>query len=257
MKIKNSAFILSAITLAFLSWPVCGQVVTFTSANGELSGLASATPGSQASVTYVPGSPGYWTLSVLDNIGGGGISEFNDTAMILVNNGYDGASLGTLGSLLAQGAAGNVSFNLLSMTPGNQSAYWDVLLADPNNLANTILIANACSDNQTGANPFNLGESVDASVGVLNGSTFKSLWAPWTTVETQTPVAGDPALANWVVDQLSISVGGWNSGDTQVAEISSVTVPGFTSVPDATSTMTLLGICLGGLGVLRFRYCRP
>jgi hypothetical protein len=260
MKIKSPAFVICAIALAF-SWPAGAQVVTFTSANGELSGLSPATPGPLTSAAYVPGSPGYWRLSSPDNVGGGNMSQFNDTAMILVNNGYDGASLGTLGSLLAQGAAGNVSFNLLSMTPGNQYAYWDVLLADPNDPLNTILIANAYSDNQVGANPFNQGapgsSSVDASVGVLDGTTYTKLWEPWTTVENLTPVAGDPALANWVVNQLSISVGGWNSGDIQVAEISSVTVPGSDPVPDATATLPLLGICLGGLAALRRRPHRP
>lgn len=260
MKTNRPAIITSVIAMISLTWAARAQTVTFTGANGELSGLTAATPGAGATAAYVPSAPGYWQISSPDNVGGGGLAEFNDSAMILINNGYGGASLGTLSSLLAQGAAGNVSFNLLSMTPGTQYAYWDVLLSDPNDPLNKILIANAYSDNQLGANPFNLGaagsSSVDASVSVLDGTAFSDLFKPWTSVETNTPVAGDPALANWNVNQLSISVGGWNSGQTQIAEISSVTVPGADPVPDASATLPLLGICVGGLAVLRRRIQR-
>jgi hypothetical protein len=260
MNTKITTIVSIAIAVAVLSPRIGAQTVTFTSANNELQGLSTATPGSGATATFVSGSPGYWQISSPDNVGGGGLATFNDTAMIIVNNGYDGATLGTLSYLLAQGAAGNVSFNLSSMIPGNQFAYWDVLLTDPNDPHNQILIANAYSDNTTGANPFNQGapgnSSVDASVDVLNGTTFSTLWAPWTSVETMIPVAGDPTLANWNVSQLGIAVGGWDTSRTQIADITSVTVPGDPTDPpalDTAWTLPLLGACVGGLAVLRRR----
>ncbi len=259
MNIKITTIVTIAIAVAVLSPRVGAQTVTFTSANGELQGLSSATPGSGATAAYVSGSPGYWQITSPDTVAGGGLGTFNDTSMILVNNGYDGAMLGTLSWLLAQGAAGNVSFNLLSMTPGtpNHYAYWDVLLTDPNNPLNTMLVVNAYGDNQLGANPFNQGEegksSVDASVEVFNGTAYSTLWEPWSTVTNQIPVAGDGLLGTWNVSQLSISVGGWQTGDSQTADISSVTVPDDPAAPDAGWTLPMLGACLGGLAVVRRR----
>jgi hypothetical protein len=246
-----------ATALASLSWLAGAQTVTFTSANNELSGLTPATPGPGASAVYVSGSPGYWSISSPDNVTSSGLNIFNDTAMILVNNGYDGATLGTLSSLLAQGAAGNVSFNLLSMTPGtpNHYAYWDVTLVDPKNPLNTILIANAYGDNNLNVNYFNQGSSVDASVEVLDGTTYTGLWEPWTIVTNQNLV-GDGLLGTWDVSQLSISVGGWQTGVLQTGEISSVTVPGFVPVPDGAWTLPLLAFCFGSVAVLRRRFHR-
>jgi hypothetical protein len=255
MNTKITTIVSIAITVAVLSPRIGAQTVTFTSANDELQGLTPATPGPGATAAFVSGSPGYWQITSPDNVTGGGLGTFNDTAMILVNNGYDGATLGNLSWLLGQGAAGNVSFNLLSMTPGtpNHYAYWDVLLTDPHNPANTMLVVNAYGDNQLGANPFNVGQSTNASVEVFDGTNYSTIWNTWSTVTNQTPVAGDGSLGTWNVSQLSISVGGWQTGASQTADISSVTVPGDARVPDAAWTLPLLGACLGGLAVLRRR----
>src|SRR5580698_5666829 len=106
MKTTNTALIICAIGL--VSYSASAQV-TFNSTDGELSGL-TPTVGSGPGLalpTYNSPNANAWTIVSPDNVGGGSLSEFNDTTSIVVPNGYQGASLGTLSSLLAQGAAGN------------------------------------------------------------------------------------------------------------------------------------------------------
>ena len=267
---ETALSIIGGIVLASLSWSASAQV-TFNGSNGELSGLTPTvgSTGGNSLPTYNTPNANAWTLVSGDNVGGGGLAQFQDEASILIPNGYGGASLGTLSSLLTQGAAGNVYFDLKSMTPANgstsspqdQYAYWDVKLTDPDNPSAYVLIANAYSDNTLGKNPFNQGaagnSSVDVSAYVLNGASYVGeAGATWATVAAQTPVGGDPTLANWNVADLSISVGGWDTGYTQTGVIDSVTVPGTAGVPDGASTLSLLGLGFGAMAGLRRRLHR-
>lgn len=248
MKSNNTALILAAMGLASLSGSA-GAQITFNGTDGMLAGLTGVN--NAGSATY---SAGAWTISSPDNVGGGGVAQVNDTATVLIPNGYQGANFGTLSTLLAQGAAGNVSFDLASMTPGvnlNYYAYWDVILTDPNNSSIKINFINAFSDNKLGANPFNQGSSANTSGYVLSG-TYVSLFESWSIAGALTPVGGDPSLANWYVSDLGISVGGWDSGVTETGVIDSITVPGGASgVPDGGATLGLLGMALLGISAIQ------
>lgn len=254
MNIKNTAFFLTVIFLGSLS-PVAAVTIGGTDLQ-PAPDFIYATPGPGATAGYVAGSPDLAVISSPDNVGGSGLAQYNDTGLILINNGYLGASFGTLNNILAQGAAGNVSFDLYSMTgAGGNSAYWDLLLTDPNNVSNTVEV-NAFSDNiLSGTNPFNQGESVDASTSVSQpGSVYGGLFAFGSTWATVAGVVVDGTdLGDWNVAQLSIGVGGWDSGATGTAKIDSITLPGGNTVPDVASSALLLGIGLGSLLIFGYR----
>jgi hypothetical protein len=250
---KSVVFLISLVVFAIGSSSASAE--TFT--DSQLSGLNYSAPGPGASAGYIPGVPGYANLFSPDDQSGGGLATITDIGTLNIPNGYLGASsFGNLNNILAQGAAGNVSFDLSSMTsggatPANQYAYWDVVLTDPSNPAFTITI-NSFSDNQLGKNGFNVGESVDASTTLTSTDVANSLvpfGTSWATVaglsEDGTP------LGDWSVADLSISVGGWDSGENQDGHIDAITVPGGDPVPDAASTLTLLGVCFGTLAGLR------
>ena len=176
-------------------------------------------------------------------------NTFDDTALVLVPNGYDGVSLGTLDSLLSQGAAGNVTFNLLTGTdPGNNLAYWDVLLQNPGNPAQTIDV-NAFGDNQLNSNPFNLAgqQSVNAScdgnaTGGVSTGCFFTTWSPSVT----------NFFGTWNVLDVSIGIGGQGDG-AQTATINSITLPGTPSSVPEPVTISLFGAGLVGAVVMRRR----
>lgn len=214
----------------------------------------SSSTGPSATATYIATSPttGYAEITSPDNVSGG-IPQIEDTGLVVVNNGYHGVSLGTLGYLVAQGAAGHVSFNLLSeggengLSTNGQYAYWDVLLTDPNDITNKILI-NAYSNNQLGANPFNQGvagnSSVDASTSLPggNGSLFP-FGSTWSTVGMV--VVDLNELSAWNVASVSIGVGGWGTGIEGIADIGSVTLPG-NAVPEP----SMWALMFGGMATL-------
>jgi hypothetical protein len=265
MNTKSTTCIASVIAAIFLSWPASAQTVTLTGSQlAPSSGVAYQVPGAGASAGYVSTGGGYANLTSPDNVSGGA-AQFNDTAMVVVNNGFDGISLGTLNNLLAQGAAGHVSFYLSSMTQADsEQAYWNVLLVDPNNSANTLLV-NAFSDRTSGgagilgANPFNQGvagnSSVDASISLSSGGVLGGLFTFGSTWSTVAAVSDDGnTLGKWNVASVSIDVGGWDSSLSENAQISSITLPD--GVPDANSTLPLLGICFGALAGLRRRLHR-
>jgi hypothetical protein len=202
------------------------------------------------------GGAGGAVLTSSDNVGGGSLNQFDDSAILTITNGYMGVSLGnTLSDLVSAGAAGNVSFNLYSATAvGGQYAYWNVEIS---NGANTAII-NAFGDNNLGANPFNQGaagsSSVDASGGYQNGTTALpfSFGSTWTTVDGT--VVDGLALGSWTIDAVTISVGGWNTGGTQTDVISSVSTPGSATPIPAALPLFAGGLSLfGGAGLWRKR----
>ena len=222
------------------------QAATLT--GSQLSGLTTQNngPGTSSSI-----SGGIITLTSPDNVGGGGMSQFDDTATVTIPSGYLGTtSLGTLSNLVSLGAAGSVSFDLATGGSNGQYAYWNVELT---NGANTAII-NAFGDNVLGANPFNQGaagnSSVDASVGYCDGVNcgfgFGSTWA---TVDGT--VVDGLALGSWTVASLTISVGGWDTGNATTDTIDSITLPG--AVTPLPATLPLFAGGLGMLGLLRRR----
>ena len=234
--------IIIAVGAASVVFAGAASIAHATTLTGsQLSGLTTQNtgPGTSSSI-----SGGIITLSSPDNVGGGGQSQFNDTATVTIPSGYLGTtSLGTLSNLVSLGAAGGVSFDLASGGSNGQYAYWNVELTNGANSA----IINAFGDNKLGANPFNQGvagnSSVDASVGYCNGVNcglgFGSTWA---TVDGT--VVDGLALGSWTVNALTISVGGWDTGNATTDTIDSITLPSATPIPAA------LPLFAGGLGLL-------
>jgi hypothetical protein len=210
--------------------------------------------------TSATDSGGTITLTSPDNVGGGGLSQFDDTAVATFSSGIDGTnSLGTLSNVVSEGAAGDISFDLATSSNGGngQFAYWNVELVNPNDTAETAII-NAFGDNKTGANPFNQGtagnSSVDASggydqAGTALGFGFGSTWA---TVDAYSYDGTD--LGSWDVAALTISVGGWDTGKTTTDTIDSLTLPG-TATPLPSALPLFVG-GLGGIGLLGWRSSR-
>ena len=240
---RRVIYALGAATVAVTAGFSVAQAATLT--GSELSGLTTQNtgPGTSSSI-----SGGIITLSSPDNVGGGGMSQFNDTATVTIPSGYLGTtSLGTLSTLVSMGAAGGVSFNLLTGGSNGQFAYWNVELT---NGANTAII-NAFGDNTLGPNPFNQGtlgnSSTNASVGYCDGVNcgfgFGSSWA---TVDGT--VADGLALGSWTVTSLTISVGGWDTGNATTDTINSITLPGVAVTP----LPAALPLFAGGLGMLGF-----
>jgi len=233
---------IAAMSVGALMVPAANATITYTGA--ALGDLIPYDPGPGATSVFNGTS---WILTSPDNVSGSG--QFNDTAEILVTNGYLGASLGTLNSLLAAGAAGQVSFNLsqVDVATSNQSqtyAYWDVFLSNPSNPTQTIEW-NAYGDNFLGANPFNQGVPGNSSVDASCSSAGTCVFGPWSPSVTST-------YGTWNVMSVSIGVGGWNLGPAS-QEIDSVTVPGISTAVPEPASLVLLAAGLAGLGLIRRR----
>ncbi len=254
---RKEILALGAASLAIVGSVSIAQATTLSGA--QLSGLATTNCSSGCTSSN---SGGVITLTSPDNIGGGGMAQFDDTALVTIPSGYLGTtSLGTLNNLL--GTSG-ISFNLATSSNGgnNQYAYWNVELVNPNN-GQTVTI-NAYGINALGANPFNSGSSTHASTGYATntvggglssgtnlGLSFGALW----TTDAGVSVDG-LALGSWNVASLTISVGGWDSSDTTTDTINSVTLPGTAVATPLPAALPLFaaGLSLfGGAGFWRKR----
>jgi hypothetical protein len=186
---------------------------------------------------------------------------FTDTASVVINNGATvsgtAMSFGTLNNVLAQGDAGNVSFNLSKVITDSTDTgpiplpYWQVLLKDPNS-ANTILIHGSGA---TGLG-VNALTSTGAVLGTLtSGGVFDTSTMTWSQLANL--VSDGTAIGTWNVVSLGIGEEGQTTvGANQVAaQINSLTV-GTTSavaaVPEA-STWAMLVLGFAGLGLLSYR----
>jgi hypothetical protein len=249
---------IAAATLIGVSLPAMADVVTITDFQGTVTpqggngaveslGTTAVTLAGPVSFNLTPNTPQ---------------GLFTDTASVVINNGatVNGTvmSFGTLSNLLAQGDAGNLSFNVSRVisdstdTAPNPLPYWQVVLKDPNNSANTIMIH--------GSGATGLGANALLSSGTVlgtltSGGVFNTSTTTWSQLASL--VSDGTALGNWNI----VSVGIGEEGQTTVganqvaAQIDSLTV-GTTSavaaVPEA-STWAMLVLGFAGLGLLSYR----
>jgi hypothetical protein len=215
---KHLALFTTALVLGCFS----ASATTITYIGADLSGLSYyGNPAGDA--TFVNGTPDYAHLYT-DNANVGG-----DTPKVVVN--------GPLGKLNDFSA----NYVILSQTgggPGN-SGYWDLILSDPANLANTlelIAFSGLTFDGNTQvhspSNLFSFGALLSSVYGISNGST---------------------TLGNWIVNSAGVEIGAYQPGVSPMdLKIASITING--SLPDGTSTLPLLSAGLGGLFL--FGYAR-
>jgi hypothetical protein len=261
-EMKSTNHLVAVAVGAFALWAISHTVVRaeVVLTGSELSGLGYST-GSECTSGCSSGfvSPNA-VITTSDTVGGGALNQFNDTATITINNANSGAQIGlTLNALLAQGSAGNVSFDLASATntvPGNLYAYWNVELS---NSGNTIVV-NAFSDNTLGTNLFDSGSCTGSTAACVSqgyenaaGSSIVSTFGEsWATFAAQNNVDGT-ALGDWTVTALTISVGGWDSGQTHTDTIDSISLPGSAQLTPLPGALALVAGGLGMLGLLTQR----
>ena len=220
---KSLALTASLLAFGFVS----ASASTITYSGIDLSGLTYlGNPNTDA--TFVTGSPDYANLYTANaNLGG-------DVPKVSVNG-----PLGTLSGFSA-------TYTILSQTGGGagNSGYWDLIVSDPNNIANTLEIIaysgtamNSSTQVHTPSNLFSFGTLLSSVYGLTDGST---------------------TLGNWVVDSAGVAIGNYATGvspmDLEIASISITdNVPG---VPDGASTCVLLGLAMGGLVLFKQRQTR-
>jgi hypothetical protein len=258
MRNKNVPVILSAVGLTALSLSASAQV---TLSDGQLQGLDYTTSGNAfngvfPSAQYVPTGPttGYADLTSPDGNNG------PTWAMVSVPNGYDGVQLGTLASLDAAGAAGQVGFDLSKLTGlGGNSAFWEITLTDPTTGTPFTLVSIGADPDKPGGVPF-IGENYyneGNSMMAYTSPQLGNVQALWSVVEGYTPDgSGTPDLGTWDVQSVGVEIGIWGSTAAGEAQIDSFTLPGTYNAPDAGSTLSLLGICFGALAGLHRRLNR-
>lgn len=258
-KTQTAGFVFVAFTLAVSVSSASADTIS----GAELQSLSYTTSGAafngnSPTSAYVPSGGGYANLYTPD----GNIST--DLAAVSVNNGFNGISLGTLNTFIAAGAAGQVSFDLLSVPiASGQAPFWQITLADPKNSSMTMTFdtINAAPDKSggqpiIGANYFNLsGYSSTMATTSTGQGNIPFLWS---TIASTVSEDGS-LLGTWQVSSVGVEIGGWNTTAPLDVEIDSITLPagssgsggGASSIPDATSTLPLLGIGLGALAALR------
>lgn len=140
-------------------------------------------------------------------------NQFSDTANIFINSGttINGTvmSFGTLNNVLAQGAAGNISFDVFGTAPGSSGTVplplRQIVLSDPNNPANRILIHGSAASG-LGVDSPDFGSNTAITGTLASGNVFNSNTSTWSQL---TGVLDDgTALGNWNVAALAIGVPG-------------------------------------------------
>jgi hypothetical protein len=185
MRKQGFAAVLAAATLIGLGLVALPAHAQITFSGSDLSTIPLSVPAlgvpDTGSATY---GGGQITLSSGDNV-----NSFFDTAQLDVANGFGGVALGTLSSFLASGS----SFDLVSMAPGDQFAYWDLVISNGTNIYHI----NSYSDNTLGANVIDAPSGNGVSCGVtlagasIPGSVIDSITLPGTAL-TAVP---EPAIA--------------------------------------------------------------
>src|SRR5262249_58229326 len=135
----------AAATLIGVSLPVMAALVTITDFLDNTAPQGGNGAVESVGTTAVTLAGPVW-FNVSPNTSQG---LFTDTASVVINSGRTVSgtvmSFGTLNNLLAQGDAGNLSFNVSNVHSDSTDTtiplpYWQVVLKDPNNSANTITI---------------------------------------------------------------------------------------------------------------------
>ena len=239
--------VLFAVGVLMTATVSLAHAATLTGA--ELSGLTTQNCGTCSSSI----SGGVITLTSSDNVGGGGYSQFLNTATVYIPSGYGGTtSLGTLGNFLSLYTS-DVNFNVSSATAqGGQYAYWNVELTTAVGPTTYTAVLNAFGDNTPvvggiAANPWN--SQTSTGYDQSGNQVSYGFGSTWTAAEL-TSLDG-VQLSDWTVTALTISVGGWdtntNGTGDQTDTINSITLPGtFTETPIPAA----LPLFTGGLGML-------
>ena len=192
-------------------------------------------------------------------------NQLSDTANVFVYNtvssgvSFNGTavSFGTLNNVLTQGE----SFTLANLTGISGAGpaplpFWDVLLVDPSNSANKLLLQGSASSG-LGANVLTANGTL-IGTGSLNNITAAS--GTWAQLSTQ--VDDGTALGNWTVAAVGVGEGGYGpTGPTYgqpMAQITSLTVGSsdvVAAVPEP-STWAMMVLGFAGLGLLSYRRTR-
>jgi hypothetical protein len=271
MKTKKTAIFLGMAGLVSLSLCASAQV---TLSGTQLAGLTydayNQTPtynGTSASAAY---SSGVIDLSALYFPGTGGNQYW---ANVTVPNGYDGVSLGTLNNFISSGS----TFDLQSLSGSYQnqifgnnmiSAYWNVTLNIPAIDGGGTVTYSSAADGVLGANTFDQPSSLTLPAGVPSPLDYYTGSGPYTSlganeqinpnnIDTWADLASTEGT--WTVASVGVEIGNWSEVYSTDANIDSFTLGGDADpggVPDAGSTLPLLGVGFGALACLRWRLYR-
>lgn len=218
LKTDMKTFALPALATALGLLSAAATTITYSGM--DLSGLTYlGNPATDAA--FVSGTPDYANLYTANAFIGGDVPQV--------------AVTGPLGTLTTFSA----SYVALSQSGGGagNSGYWDLIVSDPNNAANTMEIIafsgtaiNGATQVHTPGNLFGFGTLLSSVYGITDGST---------------------TLGNWIVDSAGVAIGNFGNTegpmDLQIASISLDP----SSVPDVVPTGLLLGLAIVGLVTFR------
>jgi hypothetical protein len=266
---KKTTFVLAMAGLTALSLSASAQVtLTGTELNDLTYNAYNQTPTYNSTSAYAQFDGGGANLSELYYPGSAADQYW---ATVTVPNGRDGVSLGTLNSFISSGS----TFDLKSLTGmyalGNDfnqiiSPYWVVTLNIPAIDGGGTVSYSSAADGVLGANTFDQLTSGNPGTGgepspldYFTGSgPYNSLGSSQqlnaNSIATWASLAATEGT--WSVASVAVELGNWPEQYSLDAEIDSFNLPGDPSVPDAASTLSLLGICFGAMAGLRRRLNR-